>query len=159
MDNEYCRARPTLVALDHPTYRFFPYFVMLHRCGGSCGTSQPTIRECVATEYNEVEIHVYIQSLGQTKKIKERNHTKCGHSCVAKPEDCNPKYQIWNEGNCKCECLFNNSDPPAGSCPVDHKWNRGTCGCECAKPPETCGIREVRINLSSRFTAPLENSY
>lgn len=146
MPNEYCRARPTLVALDHPKYDLFPFFVMLHRCGGSCGNIQPTQRECVAVEYNDVEVHAFSPNTGTPQKVKLRNHTRCGEGCVAKPEHCNPITHRWDGANCDCQCMYNDSDPPKGTCGQGFIWNRGTCRCECGKVPEECGMK-VRINF------------
>ena len=144
MSNEYCSARPTLVALGEPEYDFFPYFVKLNRCGGSCGSTKPTVQECVATEYTEVEISQISPVNGKHNLIKVKNHTKCGCSCVAKPDQCHPTYEMWNQNHCGCQCLYRNSDPPT-PCKVGFKWNRASCKCMCARVPTTCGPQQVRM--------------
>ena len=146
LPNQHCEPRPTLVALGHPHYNFFPFFVILHRCGGSCGTLSPTVKECVPTVYTDVPISHFPINInsGGLKTVIEKNHTSCGCRCVRKANECISQYEEWNENNCFCKCLYNNSDPPT-PCPIGYTWNRNACRCECINAPHVCGASQVRI--------------
>lgn len=101
------------VAVDEPYHRFFPYFVRLHRCQGSCGHKSPNIKRCVATEYKNIKITVHDSTNGwQQKEITVQNHTSCGHQCKASASDCDLQVQEWNEQSCECKCLYSHSPPP-----------------------------------------------
>ena len=140
-DNELCKPRSTLVAIDKPSFKFFPYFVKLDRCGGSCNNIQPSIKSCVPLQYNEVSVSVKMVSTGETKIIKERNHTHCGCQCVITLDDCNLELEDWRPELCQCKCKF--GDKPPTPCRDGFRWSKKDCRCICDKAPETCPSNKV----------------
>ena len=140
-DNELCKPRSTLVAIDKPSFKFFPYFVKLDRCGGSCNDIQPSIKSCVPLQYNEVSVSVKMVSTGETKIIKERNHTHCGCQCVITIDDCNLELEDWKQELCQCKCRF--GDKPPTPCRDGFRWSKKDCRCICDKAPETCPSNKV----------------
>lgn len=140
-DNELCKPRSTLVAIDKPSFKFFPYFVKLDRCGGSCNDIQPSIKSCVPVKYNEVSVSVKMVSTGETKIIKERNHTHCGCQCVITLADCNLELEDWRPDLCQCKCKF--GDKPPTPCRDGFRWSKKDCRCICDKAPETCPSNKV----------------
>ena len=141
MNNEFCKPRPTLVAIDHPNYKFFPYFVKLHRCGGSCEDLQPSVQSCIPLQYNEVNIEVQLVGSSAANVIKEKNHTRCGCECVIKPDQCNLDLEDWRPEKCQCKCKYNDTTPE--TCGQGMTWNKNLCRCMCKKEPEQCGSNKV----------------
>ena len=140
LPNLFCKPHPTLVALGHPEYEYFPYFVTLHRCVGSCGTSNPNNKGCVVLSYTDIFIPSLSFKTNQQKMVITKNHTRCGCKCLTKKSDCNLKYQRWDGFSCECQCLHKNSPP---SCPNGTRWNSKDCQCECTKVPTVCTVNKV----------------
>ncbi|KAL9980734.1 hypothetical protein ACROYT_G009370 [Oculina patagonica] len=141
VNNEFCSPRPTLVAIDNPNYKFFPYFVKLHRCGGSCDNVQPSVQSCVPLQYNEVPVTVQVIGTSATKVIMEKNHTRCGCECVISPDDCNLDLEDWRPDICQCKCKY--TDTPPVPCGQGMNWSKNHCRCMCNKEPEQCGPNKV----------------
>lgn len=141
VNNEFCKPRPTLVAIDNPDYKFFPYFVKLHRCGGSCDNVQPSVQSCTPLQYNEVPVTVQVIGTSETKVIKEKNHTRCGCECVISPDNCDLEFEDWRPDMCQCKCKYN--DTPPVPCGQGMIWSRSHCRCMCNKVPEQCGPNKV----------------
>jgi len=139
--NEYCRPRPTLVPIDNPNYKFFPYFVKLHRCGGSCDTIQPSVQSCIALQFTEVPVTVQVVGTKKTKTIIERNHTRCGCECVISPSDCNLELEEWRPDLCQCRCKY--GDKPPVPCGNGLVWSKNHCRCICNKEQEICPPNKV----------------
>ncbi|XP_031561947.1 vascular endothelial growth factor C-like [Actinia tenebrosa] len=138
VDAQFCNPHPTLVPIDHPNYGYFPYFVKLHRCGGSCHIIQPSIKSCVATETKNVTVDLFDITKKSQRTIQLVNHTQCGCQCVAKPSDCTSD-QVWKAEECSCVCKYTHRPPPT-SCPEGHRWDSGHCECRCDKPPKVCPV-------------------
>ena len=142
VNNEFCKPRPTLVAIDNPDYKFFPYFVKLHRCGGSCDNVQPSVQSCTPLQYNDVPVTVQVIGTSETKIIKEKNHTRCGCECVISPDECDSKFEYFRQDMCQCKCRYD--DTPPVPCGQGMVWNKSHCRCMCNKVPEHCGPNKVR---------------
>lgn len=141
VENEYCRPRPTLVAIDKPNYKFFPYFINLHRCGGSCKKIQPSVRSCVPTQYTEVPVTVQVVGTKQWIEISMRNHTSCGCECTLSPSQCDPIWENWKPDLCQCRCKY--GDKPPKPCGNGLVWSKNDCRCVCNKEPEICPLNKV----------------
>lgn len=141
VNNEFCRPRPTLVPIDNPDFKYFPYFVKLHRCGGSCDNIQPSVQSCIPLEYNEVSVTVQVVDTSEMRTIKEKNHTHCGCECVLSPEDCDFELEDWKPDTCQCKCRY--SDAPPVPCGAGMTWSKTHCRCMCNKQPERCGPNKV----------------
>ncbi|EDO39428.1 predicted protein [Nematostella vectensis] len=137
-DAELCKPHLTVVPIDPPNYGYYPYFIKLHRCGGSCDITQPNVRECVALETERVKVGVIAISGVPRDTIMAVNHTKCGCQCVAKPSDCDPEVQVWEPNNCLCKCRYADTQPK--KCPEGHRWSASSCSCMCDKAPEVCPV-------------------
>ncbi len=105
LENLNCHTRPTVVP-THPLY--YPYFVSLHRCNGSCGTNSPARFKCVPSKQKAVEITV--RHGLETKVVKLSNHTECTTECVIKEGNC--VYPNTYDGK-QCTCKCNRNTPPA----------------------------------------------
>lgn len=141
--NEFCRPRPTLVAIDSPNYKFFPYFVKLHRCGGSCDNVQPSVKSCIPLQWKVVNVTVQVVGTSATQVIQEQNHTRCGCDCVMTPDKCNFELEDWKPDTCQCKCKYR--DTPPVPCEQGMTWNKNRCRCMhmCNKKPQQCGPNKV----------------
>lgn len=137
IDNECCRPRPTLVAIDNPNFKFFPYFVKLNRCGGSCDRIKPTVKSCISLQFREVPVTVQVVGTEEMTTIKERNHTQCGCECVIGFEDCNLEFEEWRPDLCQCKCKYGKKGPQK-PCDNGFRWSKRHCRCVCDKEPQTC---------------------
>ncbi|KAJ7374008.1 hypothetical protein OS493_009336 [Desmophyllum pertusum] len=141
INNEFCSPRPSLVPIDNPNYKYFPYFVKLHRCGGSCDTIQPSVQSCIPLQYEEVPVTVKVVGTLETKIIKEKNHTRCGCECVISQDNCNLEFEDWRPDLCQCQCKY--GDTPPKPCEQGLDWSKNHCRCMCNKTPELCGPNKV----------------
>nr|QNH72560.1 toxin candidate TRINITY_DN17559_c0_g1_i1 [Ceriantheomorphe brasiliensis] len=135
MDNEFCGTRPTLVALDPVNHDYFPYFVTLSRCGGSCNTVPPNIFHCVAKTQTNVVLDVFSILSGTLEQVVLKNDTSCGCECVVKEDQCDPQMQVYKPDRCRCECKFNETSI---ECAQNFKWNQEHCECLCDLEPQPC---------------------
>jgi len=107
----------TVIALD-PNYRYYPFFVKLHRCAGS-GHVSPFLRHCVpkSSGYEELNIEVYTKESNFKKvaTILVKNHTSCVHECKAKA-DCNCSVEDWDDDTCTCKCRYPDEPPKELAC-------------------------------------------
>ena len=109
----YCALRPEVIAIDPNGHRYFPYFVELHRCSGSCSTISPATQHCVAKAWEDIPVKVY--DYAQSKDniiVTVKNHTLCGCECVTDPSSCDYEVQDWDQVNCRCKCRYPD-EPPA----------------------------------------------
>jgi hypothetical protein len=119
LENEFCNLRPTLIPIDQPSYRHFPYYVTLYRCGGSDGYISPRYRACTPATSEEIKIKVRNLETSQFTEVIETNHTSCKPGCANKKEMCDTEMQVWNEQSCSCECRY--PDGPPEACPERFK--------------------------------------
>ena len=159
VENEYCRPRPTLVAIDNPSYKFFPYFINLHRCGGSCDKIQPSVLSCVPTRSTEVPVTVQVVGTKRWTKISMQNHTSCGCECTLSPSQCDPIWENWKPDLCQCRCKY--GDKPPKPCGNGLVWSKNDCRCVCNKEPEICPPNKVwsLCNLRQRRLSYLRSRY
>lgn len=141
LGNELCRPRPTLVPIDDPEFKFFPYFVKLHQCGGSCDHIQPSVKSCIPLEYDEVSVTVQVVGTDEMRTTQVKNHTRCGCECVHGPKDCDLELEEWKPDLCQCQCR--NRDRPSVPCGAGMTWSRAQCRCVCNKQPQSCGPNKV----------------
>ena len=119
LENEFCNLRSTIIAIDQPSYRHFPYYVTLYRCGGSDGFTSPRYRTCVPATTKDVRIKVKNLETGEFTEIIEKNHTSCKPGCANKKAMCDTEMEAWSEQACRCECRYPNGPPQA--CPARFK--------------------------------------
>ncbi|CAB3983760.1 Hypothetical predicted protein [Paramuricea clavata] len=131
LKNELCNPRSTIIPIDQPSYRHFPYYVTLYRCGGSDGYTSPRYRTCVPATTKDVRIKVRNLDTSEFAEIIEKNHTSCKSACANNKAMCDAEMEAWNEQACRCECRY--PDGPPQACPARFKWNRYMCACECNK--------------------------
>ena len=118
--NEFCKPRPTLVAIDSPSFQLFPFFVTLQRCGGSAYYISPVTMTCVANTSVDVKINARNLISYEKETVVEKNHTSCKQQCVNTADMCNPKTQYWEPGRCACSCKY--QDSPPEPCPDRFKY-------------------------------------
>ncbi|XP_046841524.1 uncharacterized protein LOC124435565 [Xenia sp. Carnegie-2017] len=128
-DNEFCGPKPTLISIDHPSYRHIPYYVTLYRCGGSVNYQSPSFKICAASKICDVSIQLRNLDTDQRKTIVEKNHTSCAPQCANNKSMCNLVLEEWNSRECTCDCKFPNGPPEP--CPTRFKWSPSTCKCQC----------------------------
>jgi len=144
LQNIFCgKPHATVVALD-ANYGYFPFFVKLHRCAGSAHFS-PSLRHCVPSSYEELNIEVHTQesNFRKTKIITVKNHTSCTHECVASADDCDFSVEDWDDDRCRCKCRYPDGPPKELACKAGFRWNKHMCRCECARAPDHCPLRMV----------------
>lgn len=137
-----CKPRLATVKLSPPSNGFYyPSFINLHRCTGSCGFLHPNVWQCEVTAQEEIKYSVYEISLTNSGviEIKVMNHTGCACDCVVKEHHCDADTMRYNKDICRCECINDES-----SCDTSiKKWNEAHCVCECKFPPAQCSIGQV----------------
>lgn len=123
MKNVECgQPHESVVAVDSPTHRYYPFFVKLHRCLGSEYLISPLIRRCVPKTYVELNVQVYqIHGRGMST-ITVRNHTKCEPACVRTPDECNPILENWDEKRCACNCKYPYGPPKELACKENERY-------------------------------------
>lgn len=119
LKNEVCRTRPTLVAIDHPSYRHLPYYVSLHRCGGTINFISPRFKTCVPKTMQTIKLQARSLETGQPVVINVNNHTSCTDGCTNSKPMCDTEMEEWVEENCRCECKYPNGPPTP--CPARFK--------------------------------------
>ncbi|KXJ10192.1 balbiani ring protein 3 [Exaiptasia diaphana] len=139
IEMQYCTPRPQLIAIDSPYFNYFPYFVQLHRCGGTCSAVSPRIQTCSAATTKTISKTVYDLSRGSVATVLQLvNHTSCNCSCTQSPGSCAKDLEIWNPDSCSCKCKI-----PVGQshpCPINFKWNQHICKCICDLAPKVCDV-------------------
>lgn len=99
---QWCKARPTVVALKKAGYR--PYHIELHQCSGTCTyDAPPNHRPCAATSKKAVTVELTDLTSSKLSTITVYNHTKCGCACEL---ECKVEEgELPDEENCKCVIL------------------------------------------------------
>jgi len=75
------------VEKEHPGKSYYPHFVQVQRCGGSCH-SHPSVKKCVWTTSKEVRIPLLDLDRSDGVDLKFKSHTACGCVCALSPLDC-----------------------------------------------------------------------
>ena len=97
LDNELCRPRKTVVAVDPSKHRYYPYFISLYQCNGACQNYTPLIRHCVKKQADPVYLWVFNQLTLKNETLILYNHTSCGCECVLDGSGCKEKQKWeWN---------------------------------------------------------------
>eukprot|EP00795_Rhopilema_esculentum_P015263 gene15263-6472_t len=155
LPNVNCNTRLTVVPTTSDTsYRFYPYFVNLHRCQGSKGRNPPALMECVPAQVETVNVEVRplqtadksngFLSIQGKMYLPMVNHTSCKVQCAFKREDCR-KPNVYDEAGCKCVCNLGLIGPAGMICGA-------TCTvAACAKTPKPV---ETGVSTSIRIVAP-----
>ena len=114
-DNVFCGPFPTVVAVDPVNHNVFPYYVTLHRCQGSNGLTQPSLKKCLPANYTEIRVKT-----NKGTDITLKNHTKCEPGCAKSSADCDSNsLQHFNSNNCVCDCRHKTS--PLRPCGHNHE--------------------------------------
>lgn len=140
LDDARCAPRPELIEVPQPKYEnafYFPFFVTLHRCGGSCG-ARPFETSCQLQEKEDFNLLVSKTSwssssdrLDETSNeitpVRMTNHSSCSCQCKVKPSDCDNRTQRYSKENCRCDCIRGFMP-----CPRNHRWDPIKCQCICS---------------------------
>ncbi|XP_031558273.1 vascular endothelial growth factor D-like [Actinia tenebrosa] len=138
----HCDSRPTVVRVDEPQYRYYPFFVTLNRCDGSCST-HPGNQACKPIEEEEVKIELFHTSRNEAAQVVMTNHTRCKCKCVASFDSCHLELESWDPDNCRCICRYPHGPPQDLACKPGFRWVRDICRCRCNKAPEVCPPNKV----------------
>ena len=129
--NRECKPRPKILNVNEGIGEalFYPYNVLVNKCGGNCNTlNDPMARLCVPNIIKNVNINVYnfLMRLNETRFVLWHESCKC--VCLLTSSVCNSK-QIWNSDTCKCDC----NEDFAGiiNCTKGYMWNLSTCEFQC----------------------------
>ena len=129
--NQKCAPRPKILDVNEGVGEalFYPYNVLVNKCGGTCNTlDNPMAKMCVPNIIKTVNMKVYnfLMRLNETRNVLWHKSCKC--VCRLNSSVCNSK-QIWNSDICRWDC----DEDFAGiiSCDKGYTWNRSTCTCEC----------------------------
>ena len=108
---------------------FYPYNVLVHKCGRSCNMlDDPMAKMCVPNIIKNVTMKVFnfLMRLNETCNVLWHESCKC--VCRLNSSVCNSK-QIWNSDTCRCDC----NEDFAGiiNCTKGYMRNPSTCACKC----------------------------
>ena len=146
LDNELCRPRRTVVAVDPSKYRYYPYFISLHQCNGACQNYTPLIRQCVKKEADPVYLWVFNELTLQNETLVLYNHTSCKCECVLDGSGCK-ETQKWDQK--KCQCVCDQSQPK--SCPEFYEWDESQCQCLCYRTcPKKKNLNETNCSCQCK---------
>ena len=146
LDNELCRPRRTVVAVDPSEYRYYPYFISLHQCNGACQNYTPLIRHCVKKEAAPVYLWVFNELTQQNETLVLYNHTSCKCECVLDGSGCK-ETQKWDQK--KCQCVCDQSQPK--SCPEFYEWDESQCQCLCDRTcPKKKNLNETNCSCQCK---------
>ena len=136
LNNQPCKARPTIVNIYSHKTLFYQFTVSVNKCVGSCNTfDDPYARAFVPNKVKIMNVTVFnlVSGVNETRCLVQ--HEPCECKCVLNERVCNSK-QNWNHNECRCECKELDG---WSSCKDDYMWNPSTCDCECNK---ACKIDE-----------------
>ena len=108
---------------------FYPYNVLVNKCGGSCDTlDDPMAKLCVPNIIKRINMKVYnfLMRLNETRNVLWHESCKC--ICKLNSSVCNNK-QIWNSDTCRWDC--NEDFASIINCTKGYTWNPSTCECQC----------------------------
>ena len=146
LDNELCRPRKTVVAVDPSKHRYYPYFISLYQCNGACQNYTPLIRHCVKKQADPVYLWVFNQLTLKNETLILYNHTSCGCECVLDGSGCKEK-QKWDQK--KCQCVCDQSQPK--SCPEFYEWDESQCQCLCYRScPKKKNLNETNCSCQCK---------
>ena len=129
--NQKCMSRPKILKVNEGNgdALFYPYNVLVNKCGGSCDTlDNPMSKICVPKIIKNVNMKVYnfLMRLNETRNVLWHESCKC--VCKLNSSVCNSK-QIWNSNTCRCDC--NEDFAGVVSCDKGYMWNPSNCECQC----------------------------
>ena len=129
--NQKCMPRPKILGVNEGVGEalFYPYNVLVNKCGRSCNTfDNPMAKLCVPNVIKRVNMQVYnfLMMLNETRNVLWHESCKC--VCKLNSSICNNK-RTWNNDTCRCDC----NEVFAGiiSCDKGYTWNPSTCECQC----------------------------
>ena len=137
--NQEWKPRPKILDVNEGIGEalFYPYNVLVNKCGGSCNTlDDPMARLRVPNIIKNVNMKAYnfLMRLNETRNVLQHESCKC--VCRLNSSVCNSK-QIWNSDTCICDC----NEDFAGVL-------KGTCGIRAlANVNVTCGVNQVNIYI------------
>ena len=104
MINQKCMSRPKIVDVNADEPVFYPYFIKVNKCLGSCNNiNDPFAKLCVPDVVKNINVKVF----NLMSRIKETRqmvwHETCKCVCRLTEAFCNVR-QVWNENKCQCEC-------------------------------------------------------
>ena len=130
MNNQECKVRIKIVAVNSDEPAFFPFSIKTSKCSGSCNNiNNPYAKLCIPHVVKNLNVRVFnlMPRPNETKHIKW--HEKCKSKCRLDGSVCNNK-QRWNENKCRCE---RKELIDKGVCDKGFIWNQSNCECECDK--------------------------
>ena len=104
MINQKCRARPKIIDVNTNDPVFYPYYIKVNKCSGSCNNiNNPYGKICIPNIIKKIIVKVFnlISRINETKQILW--HESCKLSCKLSSAIYNTN-QIWNDDRCRCEC-------------------------------------------------------
>ncbi|XP_031560231.1 balbiani ring protein 3-like [Actinia tenebrosa] len=132
--------KPLIFPIDHPDYTYWPFFVTLHRCGGSCSLISPRIQRCGPSGVDTISRSVFDLAVGRYKTMELKNHTSCNCSCALDSGSCTA-LEKWDPNSCRCICNIPDGEPYV--CPTNYIWKQYLCKCVCNLPPKVCPVDKV----------------
>lgn len=135
-DEAFCSPRSTAVEIPRsPGVSIFPSYVVMHRCTGSCPSTQDT-RHCTVTHRDAIDVLIVeVTSSDYTlQDMKIYNHTACSCDCIKQASECDAQKETWNAGICSCDCIQDGSQCDS----LTQRWNANNCECECAIAAQIC---------------------
>ena len=130
LNNQPCKARPTIINMNTDKNLFYPFTVSVNRCRGSCNTvDNPYARVCVPNKVKNINVKVFnlMSGVNETRFLVQYESYEC--KCGLNESVRNSK-QKWNHDECRCD--WKELDDWS-SCVKDYMWNPSKCDCECNK--------------------------
>ena len=129
--NRKCMPRPKILDVNKGVGEalFYPYYVLVKKCIGSCVTiNNPIAKLCVPNIIKRINMKVYnfLMMLNETRSVLWHESCKC--VCKLNSSVCNNK-QIWNSDTCRYNC--NEDCASIINCTKGSTWNPSNCECQC----------------------------
>ena len=119
LNNQPCKARPTLTDVNSNETNFYPFNVSVNDSGGSCNTiNDPYARVCVPDKVKSMNVNVFnlMSRINETRFLVQHELHEC--ACGLNESGCNSK-EKWNHDECLCKCK---ELEDWSSCKVTYMW-------------------------------------
>ena len=149
--NQKCTPRPKILDVNEGVGEalFYPYYVLVNKCSGSCDTlDDPMAKMCVPFIIKRINMKVYnfLMRLSETRNVLWHESCKC--VCRLNSSARSSK-QIWNSDTCSCDC--NEDFAGIMTCNKGYMWNPSTWTCECGmwyKPGQYLDYKNMFVKIN-----------
>ena len=102
MNNQVCKVRPEIIAVNNNEPVFYPFSIKRSKCSSSCNNiNDPYAKICVSDAVKNLNVKVFnpVSRTNETRHIKWHETCKCECRLDASVFD---NKQRWNDDKCRC---------------------------------------------------------